>query len=443
MANIFKLTYKRDIPPDATIKTKRTKDGPKKYARFKKRGGKIVEAELTEDEQKCIVETDEWYIRYKTASGSWKKERGYTDRKMTEAKAGRLEEKVAKKIEGKDDPFEEHHARPLLEHVDDFERHLETKGANTWKHVTETAGKVRQIVEGCDFKVIPDIQSSAVEDYLYGRRQKDLSAQTSNHYVRAIKQFSKWLVTDKRTDKNGLLHLGTVSVSTDRRHDRRALSDDEFKRLVTAAESGKTVEGVEGASRSMLYVLSAWTGFRRAELASLTPRSFALDATPATVTVKAAYSKNSQDATIPLHQDLVPRVREFIEAGELGPDDVLFDLKTSGGYWRKTAKMMREDLEAARKAWIKEVKDNPTEKANREASHFLTYQDEDGLFADFHANRHTFITNLGRAGVPLTTAQKVARHSDPKLTSNIYTHLGVSDNVSAIESLPPPPEDRE
>ena len=47
----------------------------------------------------------------------------------------------------------------------------------------------------------------------------------------------------------------------------------------------------------------------------------------------------------------------------------------------------------------------------------MPYQDEDGLFADFHANRHTFISNLGRAGVPLATAQKLARHSDPKLTA--------------------------
>lgn len=49
----------------------------------------------------------------------------------------------------------------------------------------------------------------------------------------------------------------------------------------------------------------------------------------------------------------------------------------------------------------------------------LSYQDDNGAFADFHANRHTFMTNLGRTGVPLTTAQKLARHSDPKLTASV------------------------
>ncbi len=69
----------------------------------------------------------------------------------------------------------------------------------------------------------------------------------------------------------------------------------------------------------------------------------------------------------------------------------------------------------------------------------IPYRDEDGLYADFHAHRHAFISNLGRAKVPLTMAQNVARHHDPKLTSNVYTHLELSDKASAIESLPAPP----
>ena len=66
----------------------------------------------------------------------------------------------------------------------------------------------------------------------------------------------------------------------------------------------------------------------------------------------------------------------------------------------------------------------------------LPYVDEAGLYADFHSHRHAFISNLGKAGVPLATAQKLARHSDPKLTSNTYTHLAVLDKAAAVESLP-------
>ena len=60
--------------------------------------------------------------------------------------------------------------------------------------------------------------------------------------------------------------------------------------------------------------------------------------------------------------------------------------------------MMQVDLAAARQAWLAEAP-SPEEREAREQSDTLTYQNEDGLFADFHANRHTFVSNLGKAGV--------------------------------------------
>ena len=52
----------------------------------------------------------------------------------------------------------------------------------------------------------------------------------------------------------------------------------------------------------------------------------------------------------------------------------------------------------------------------------MLYKDHQGRYADLHANRHTFITNLARAGVSPKTAQTLARHSDIRLTMNVYTH---------------------
>jgi integrase len=70
----------------------------------------------------------------------------------------------------------------------------------------------------------------------------------------------------------------------------------------------------------------------------------------------------------------------------------------------------------------------------------VCYIDDEGMLADFHANRHTFISNLSRAGVPLAMAQKLARHSDPWLTAIRYTHLEIGDPAAAISSLPTPAE---
>ena len=66
----------------------------------------------------------------------------------------------------------------------------------------------------------------------------------------------------------------------------------------------------------------------------------------------------------------------------------------------------------------------------------IPYADENGLVFDFHALRSQFITGLGRSGVPLQIAQKLARHRDPKLTANIYTKMGVGELADGVAKLP-------
>ena len=100
--------------------------------------------------------------------------------------------------------------------------------------------------------------------------------------------------------------------------------------------------------------------------------------------------------------------------------------------------MIRFDLAAARRFWIANAEDDADRKL-RESSDFLMYKNRDGLYADFHGLRHTFISNLGRAGVTPKTAQILARHSDIKMTLNIYTHIKQEEEMNAIYSLPKVP----
>ncbi|TWU43295.1 Phage integrase family protein [Novipirellula aureliae] len=102
--------------------------------------------------------------------------------------------------------------------------------------------------------------------------------------------------------------------------------------------------------------------------------------------------------------------------------------------------MMNHDLKIARATWIAEAgdadADADAEKEIREASDYLKYENAAGLFADFHANRHTFITNLAHGGVLPKVAQTLARHSDIRLTMNTYTHTDLNEQVAAIAKLP-------
>jgi hypothetical protein len=56
--------------------------------------------------------------------------------------------------------------------------------------------------------------------------------------------------------------------------------------------------------------------------------------------------------------------------------------------------------------------------------------------ADFHALRHTFISNLAGGGVHPKTAQRLARHSTITLTMDRYTHLRRDDLAAALDVLP-------
>ena len=50
-------------------------------------------------------------------------------------------------------------------------------------------------------------------------------------------------------------------------------------------------------------------------------------------------------------------------------------------------------------------------------------------------NRHTTATLLLKAEVPLATVQRILRHTDPAITSEIYGHLDVDDMRKAVNKL--------
>ena len=68
-------------------------------------------------------------------------------------------------------------------------------------------------------------------------------------------------------------------------------------------------------------------------------------------------------------------------------------------------------------------------------------KDDRGRVLDVHALRTSFGTLLSAGGVSLRTAQAAMRHSDPKLTANVYTDPRLLDVQSALDALPMLPLD--
>lgn len=324
----------------------------------------------------------------------------------------------------------------LDEQFDTFEKQLRNRDVST-DRIKELMAKLRRMFNECGFKRISDCKAAILEDVLAKWRTGSMSKQTSNHYLRAMKQFWIWLIKTERAVKNPIAEIPVLNAQTDRRHDRRPLSAEELARVVLAAEVGKPIESIPGKDRAMMYVIAAWTGFRRGEIGSLKLGSFDFEAEPPTVTVEAMYSKRKRLDTIVLHETVIERLAVWLAEKKPSVKDVLFPVngKVEGGVDRKTAKMMRKDLEAARLIWLAEA-DSEEEANARASSDFLLYENHAGKFADFHANRHTYITNLAKAGVSPKTAQTLARHSDVRLTMGVYTHSNFQEQAEAVAKLP-------
>jgi integrase len=348
-----------------------------------------------------------WYVRYRTPDGTVKTVPGHADKEATRQLEARLLREAAREQEGMVNPFAEHAKRPLAEHLADFCRALEAKG-DTADHARHMCTCIRTLLDGCRFVRIADVQASPVAEWLAGRRKEGMAARTSNYYLVAVKGFLKWLVRDGRTDRNPLDHLSGLNTKVDVRRSRRTLPDAEFAAFVAAARLGKPFRELAGPERAVLYLVAVNTGFRASELASLTPESFDLDALPPTATVGAAYSKHRRTDVQPIRADLAALLRDWLKGKPAGQPLWPGKWKERGG------DMVRLDLEAAG----------------------IAYYAADGRVFDFHAIRHQFISNLAAAGVHPKVAQTLARHSSITLTMDRYTHLALSDQTAALDSLP-------
>jgi integrase len=244
------------------------------------------------------------------------------------------------------DPFEEHRKRPLADHLTDCAEVLKARN-NTDEYVRMKVSRARTIIDSCKFTFISELSASRIEAALAEmREQPRFGTQTSNHYLAAVKQFARWLVKDRRAAENPLAHLVGGNVKLDRRHERRELSDAELVYLFDSTRNACRVRKMTGPDREMLYLVSVYTGLRASELASLEPESFALDDALPTLTVEAAYSKHRREDVLPLHTDLVRRLRPWL-AGKPAGKRVWPENWAKG---KEAGVMFKIDLEAARAA---------------------------------------------------------------------------------------------
>jgi integrase len=157
-----------------------------------------------------------------------------------------------------------HIDKTLEKHLQDFKDALLAKG-NGGNYAKQVASKVQDTFTDCGFKMWGDIDANTLYTHLSDMRRAGIGQRTFNCYLKACKQFCKWMIKEQRaTAPSPLEHLSCVK-QTEKRRQRRAISVDEVRTLLEKTQTAPERYGLSGAKRALLYRLAIETGLRASE----------------------------------------------------------------------------------------------------------------------------------------------------------------------------------
>ncbi len=322
-------------------------------------------------------------------------------------------------------------------HVADFLADLRERKVSRM-HVATVGQRVRDVLDKAGARWPRDLTAARIQAAITGlgaptKEQPDgLSLQSLKHYVRAVRQFSRWLQRERRTAEDTLIGLKTYNPDTDKRRERRGFTADEMAALLAClrdADKPAPVRfGLTATARAAAYSLAFASGLRRNEIRTLTAASFALGDDPPTVKVLAGYSKHRRTDVQPLPADVAAMLAEYVATADPARPFPLPD---------ESAAMLAEDMADARARWIAQDGMSDRERqARAENADFLAVRDSAGLVLDFHSFRHGYVSAICTAPVSPRVMMELARHSDPRLTMKRYSRVALTDSARALSYLP-------
>lgn len=367
-----------------------------------------------------------WVADYYDRSGvRQRRSTGCTDKKAAQMWLARELRDAQLEAVGAGDPFKKHNETPLTEHLAAFRMHvLGRRKRPTQKALTDLLSRLQEFFAHAEATHLRDLSAEKASAWLEHLRaegegfrgRKGLSERAIDKRKGFLRDFGKWLVESERAPKNPFVSLkrSPRAVAADRRYVRRDLK---------SADLLSFLDAVRDYERQVCYVVAITTGLRRSELAALTWRDLRGEA----LRLSARHTKNDEDAVLPLHPlavGLLDELRRQRREAEQQPGG-LKKLRGPGNY-KHAPQGSADDHRLFNSVPTTRTLRGDLEHAGIEPGDF------EGGRVDFHALRVSFASLLAAAGVPLAVAQRLLRHSDPKLTSNVYTKLGYDEKAQAV-----------
>jgi len=253
--------------------------------------------------------------------------------------------------------------------------------------------QIEKLVSECRWLTVKEVTPNSFSKWRSVQRK---AAKTLNEYLASMNAFLNWLKRNQRVGFNPLKSVEKVQANGRQVRKRRALTSEEMTRLLSVA-----------GPRKVVYLAAVFTGLRRGELEALEWGDLKLDAPKPFLSVRASTAKNRKDAVMMLHPDLLVEFKAIRPKGA-GSQERVFAGRVP------SMEVFRTDLAKAK----------------------IRFLNERGYRADFHSLRHTLATNLALAGTAPRVAMEVMRHSDIRLTANVYTDAGLLPVSDAVTKLP-------
>jgi len=284
--------------------------------------------------------------------------------------------------------------KPLKAHFEDW---IATKEkVRDDQYLKCCRNQICRLLKECNWTFAKDVKVGDWDRWIGG---SSLSAKSLNHYLTTVRTLLNWMVKQGRITFNPLRSVDLLPANEEKRRPRRALSDDDFSKLVDGS-----------GERSIAYLVAATTGLRFGEMLEVERDDIHLHDGEPRIVARAATTKNRKEASLPLHAAVAEQLRAFLLARKCGPSDKVF-----APLLRKRHQLKR-DLEAAG----------------------IPRMDAQGRVADFHSLRHTFCTNLQCLGTPQRVLMHLMRHSDRRLSDHIYTDTDLLPANETVQKLTVP-----
>ena len=496
MGTVYREQYTAPLPKGAEVVTLKGEQ----VARWKPTKGRAKTAPITTGKDgslRIVVRSATYSAKYRDGQGIVRKiSTGCRDESAARCVLNELERRAelvrSGVISAAEDRVANHQRSPLETHRNDWLTSIRASGRSA-RHIENAERLTLRVCDECGFNTLRDIESSRFESWLATKLDEGMSARTRNSYLQALSALCEWCVRNGRLTFNPLKTVSKADEKSDRRRQRRAMTEDELHRLLHVARwrplaefgreterkdaaevSGKRdtwkaapltydtldvaverarerlaqrpdfVEQLDdrGRERQLLYKVMLSTGLRKGELASVCLRNLDLEGERPSLTLEAKNEKNRQGNTIPLRTDLAAELREW-----LCNRATKRRLEAQNAPTIKFDRKAKFNIEAARRAnerdglkpdeFLFDVPTGLVRILDRDLQAAgIAKRDDRGRTLDVHALRHTFGTHLSKAGVSLRTAQAAMRHSTPTLTANVYTDPRLLDIHGAVEALP-------